>query len=331
VVLTAGVLAAGLVLGCGAPAGAVTTEAYIGPGPHAVSRVADAGQRATTVGVDGVTLRDDGTALAAAPDGLARLARTAHAAGARSELLVSNFSETLGDFSPETGTALLADPANRDRVARALARTAQRDGFDGVQIDLESLREQDRPGLVAFIDAVRTAVRERLGPRARTSIAVMASTDRAGYRDTGYDLREIARRVDRVVLMTYDQHGPWSGPGTIGASPWTRQVVRAAQSAGVPRGHIDLGVAGYGYVWGPAAVDRSLTVAHAARLAGDRARWSARDGEWSAMLADGRELHWSDARSYRARQDLARELSLHGLAMWSLDSMPLPEDRPRSR
>jgi spore germination protein YaaH len=328
-VLTVGVLAAALlVTGCGqagaAPADPLRTEAYVEPGDGVVSRVADAGARSETIGVDGVTLQDSGAALAEPPAGLARLARTAEHAGAHAELLLSNFSTSIGDFSPETGTALLSSATNRDRVATAVAQMAERNGFDGVQIDLESLRGQDRAGLVAFTASVRKAVRAEIGRDARVSIAVMASTSGSGYRDTGYDLRGIAQHVDRVVLMTYDQHGPWSDPGTVGSLPWARKVVRAAEAAGVPRTRIDLGIAGYGYVWGGDDADAQVTAAQAERLAGDRARWSSTAGEWSATLADGRELHWSDAKSYRERRALARGLHLHGVALWSLNTSPLP-------
>ena len=335
-VLTVVVLAAVLLLpGCAqagtaeadpAPVGSLSTEAYVEPGDGAVSRVTDAGPRSATIGVDGVTLQDSGAALAEPPAGLARLARTAQHAGAHAELLFSNYATSIGDFSPEVGTALLSSGTNRERIATAVARTASRDGFDGVQIDLESLRGQDRAGLVAFTAAVRTAVHAEIGSDARVSIAVTASTSGAGYRDTGYDLREIAAHVDRVVLMTYDQHGPWSDAGPVGALPWARQVVRAAEAAGVPRSRIDLGVAGYGYVWGGDDADAQVTAAEAERLAGDQARWSASTGEWSATLADGRELHWSDARSWRERRALARELRLHGVALWSLNTSPLPAD-----
>ncbi|WP_144762973.1 glycosyl hydrolase family 18 protein [Curtobacterium sp. 9128] len=320
--LVAVLAVAGLLLsGCQAERG-LRIEAYVEPGgAAAVQRVRDAVPVATTIGIDGVTVTADGSGLDDVPDGLAGLAR---AAGSGSELLVSNYSAALGDFSPEIGTALLASPAHRDRVARLVAAAADRAGMHGVQIDLESLRPRDRAGLVAFAAAVRSAVHDRLGDDAGVSMAVMASTSAAGFRDTGYDLAALAGPVDRFVLMTYDQHGPWSGPGAIGALPWTSRVVRAAVAQGLRADRIDLGIASYGYAWGPGAGDAPVAPAAARRLAAGAARWSDRDGEWSATLDDGRELHWSDARSYRVRTALAQELGLHGVAMWSLGSMPLP-------
>lgn len=311
--------------GAGAGAGAgLAVEAYVEPGDGSVDLVTDASRRATTIGVDGVTLTGDGDGLNDLPAGVATLARTATDGGAVPELLVSNYSESIGDFSPEVGTALLSDPGNRSRVASRLSELASEQHVHGVQIDLESLRSRDRVGLVAFAAALRTAVHDRLGEDAEVSMAVMASTSASGYRDTGYDLGALADHVDRFVLMTYDQHGPWSDAGTIGSLPWAKRVVAAAEREGVPAGRIDLGIAGYGYVWGGSG-DPQLSPDAARTAAGSAATWSARTGEWSATLDDGRELHWSDARSYGARVALAEDLGLHGVALWSLNTLALPE------
>jgi spore germination protein len=312
--------------GCVATQGAdadLAVEAYVEPGDGAAATVSDASRRASTIGIDGVTVTDDGTGLDELPVGVGALARTVRAGGAAPELLVSNFSDPIGDFSPEVGTALLSDPSNRSRVAERLADLASTAHVRGVQIDLESLRSRDRAGLVAFAESLEDAVHDRLGSDAEVSMAVMASTDERGYREAGYDLGALADHVDRFVLMTYDQHGPWSGAGSIGSLPWAGRVVGAAEGAGLPADRIDLGIAGYGYVWGGSG-DAQVSPARARGLAGDDARWSARTGEWSATLDDGRELHWSDARSYRARLALAERLGLHGVALWSLNTLALP-------
>ncbi len=302
----------------------LAVEAYVEPGGGAAAAVTATDGRAATIGIDGVTLAADGAGLNALPGGVGSLASKASRAGASPELLVSNYSDAIGDFSPDVGTALLADPDHRSRVAVRLAALAAAHDMSGVQIDLESLRSRDRAGLVAFAAALGDAVHERLGADAEVSMAVMASTDEDGYRDTGYDLGALEDHVDRFVLMTYDQHGPWSDPGPIGALPWTKRAVAAAERSGVPADRIDLGIAGYGYVWGGSG-DAQLSPAAARTVAGSAARWSARDAEWSAVLGDGRELHWSDARSYRARVALAADLGLHGVALWSLNTLALPE------
>ncbi|WP_258368928.1 glycosyl hydrolase family 18 protein [Curtobacterium sp. MCBD17_030] len=322
-------VAAVLLSGCsadGTRGSAGGIEGYVEPGGGAADRVRTAvGRGADVIGVDGAALADDGTHLLSTSGDVGELVGVAADAGARTEVLFSNYTSTLGDFSPEAATALLSSPTNRERVVGGLVDLAARLGADGVQIDLESMRSQDQADLVTFTRALRSAVRERLGDDAEVSIAMMSSTDPAEYRSRGYDLAGLAPHLDRIVLMTYDQHGPWGGPGTIGSLPWTRKAVRTAVDGGLPADRIDVGIAGYGYAWGPGANAAPIPAARAAHLAGDRAVWSDRTGEWSATLEDGRQLHWSDDRSYAARRDLARELGAHGVAMWSLNLSPLPE------
>ena len=105
-------------------------------------------------------------------------------------------------------------------------------------------------------------------------------------------------------------------PGPIGALAWQRAAVKAALTF-MGKEKVDLGVAGYGYIWRANSVE-TLSDARARALAGTRARYDDASGEWTAHLGDGSTIWWSDARSYRARVDLATSLGLHGLAVWSL-------------
>jgi spore germination protein YaaH len=136
----------------------------------------------------------------------------------------------------------------------------------------------------------------------------------------GYNLPALAAGVDQIVLMTYDDHGPWEKtPGPIGPLPWQRASV-AALEKDVPADEIFLGVANYAYAWRPHSV-ASLTVAQARRLAAHwhtRPRWMASAGEWRAKLRDGSTVWWSDKRSMSVRAHLARTLGVHGIAVWSL-------------
>ena len=205
---------------------------------------------------------------------------------------------------------MLTSPARRAAVVASLARAAR--PFDGVQIDLESLRARDADGLVAFTRQLRAAL-----PGRSVSMAFMASTDARGYRAHGYDLAALAPSLDRMVLMAYDQHGPWSGAGPIGSLPWVRRQL-AYFTRVLPDDKIDLGVAAYGYRWGGG--DDTLSVPQARRTAGSRAHWSARHGEWTARLPGGRRIWWSDRRSLAVRERLARHAGVRGVAIWQIGS-----------
>lgn len=269
-----------------------------------------------SVSVDGVSLSESGRRVGVPDATLRRQLRRAHAHHLPAVLLVSNFSDRLGDFSEPVGHRMLADAPNRKRVARSLARSVRRQHWDGVNVDLESLRPRDTKGLVAFLKELR----HRLPRHQELSIDLMNATTPAGMRAWGYDLRAIGRVVDRVVLMGYDQHGPWEKrPGPVGALSWQRRGLHVLR-ARIPARKLVLGVAGYGYAWRPG---RTVTVgdARARRLVADdgaTAHWRPRIGEWTATLSDGSVLWWSDARSLKLRRALARTRHLGGLAVWDL-------------
>ncbi len=279
----------------------------------AISRNAKA---LSQVGVDGVDLSEDGRRVGAPDASLLSQLHRGHARRLPTMLLVGNWSDRLADFSEPVAHRMLTSTANRARVARSLGRFVRKQHWDGINVDLESLRPRDRAGLVAFLRTLR----KELPKRARLSIDLMNATSIAGMRAWGYDLRAIGPIVDRVVLMGYDQHGPWEPtPGPIGALAWQRKGLAVLRSR-VPARKIVLGVAGYGYAWQPKG---TLTVgdARARRLvAADHAtaQWDATAGEWTAHLSDGSVLWWSDGRSLDLRRTLARSLHLGGLAVWDL-------------
>lgn len=272
----------------------------------------------STLSVAGVSVGPGGDRVAAPTDDARRLLRAAHRNGLRAELLVSNYSNRLEDFDPRAAHRLLDSDRHIAAVATRLARFA-RQGWDGINIDLERLRGRDADGLVAFVRAIQDAM-----PDAKTvTIDVSATSSVAGYRDRGYRMRALGAAADTIKLMTYDEHGPtWSDPGPIGSLGWQRRSLAAALDA-VPPAKLDLGVAGYGYSWPEHGTGRSYTITTIRRMLerdGARARWSADDGEWTATLSNGTVLWWSDRRSYGERVDLAREHGLHGLAVWRLGS-----------
>ncbi len=280
-----------------------------------------------TVTVAGTMLHPGGASSTSPTPDARRLLRTAHRHELRAEIILSNYSNALGDFDPAAAHGLLSNAAHRRAVVRSLARAVRRQGWDGVNVDLERVRPDDAAGLV---DLTRR-LRARLPARARVSIDVSARTSREAYRAAGYHLGALAEHVDLVQLMTYDQHGPtWTGPGPIGALDWQRRALAAA-AALVPPERLDVGVAGYGYTWPTTGTGRSVTVAQARRRVeadGATPTWDDAAGEWTATLSNGTVLWWSDARSLELRRALATELGLHGLAVWRLGSAdPLAEVR----
>jgi spore germination protein len=196
-------------------AGALTVLGFQSEGssPRLIDRSAHA---MTLVGVDGVDLTGPGQI--SAPDSAARrqLAR-GHADGLPAVLLVDNWSDKVNDFYEPLAYETLGRPADSDRAASALARDVIRGHWNGVSVDLESLAPRDRPGLTRFVGDLRNDL-----PRADSlTVCLTAVTSVSGYRANGYDLAGLAAQADQIVLMSYDDHGPWENiPGPIGPLRW---------------------------------------------------------------------------------------------------------------
>nr|MCW2729014.1 hydrolase [Aeromicrobium sp.] len=303
-------LVAGGVASPAAGTSGLDVTGYAQEGDATPSDITRDGRYVRTVAISGVTLAGPDRITSVSRDAR-QLRRAAHRHGRKAVLLVSNYSDAIGDFDERTAHRMLTSPPARASVVRSLVRASR--GFDGVEIDLESLEPRDRDGLVAFTRELRAAL-----PATSLSMAFMASGNSRGYRARGYDLPALAPSLDRMVLMGYDQHGPsWSGPGPIGSLRWVRRELRYFTQV-LPNRKVDLGIGAYGYQWGGSP--HTLSVAQARQRAGDKARWSARHGEWSATLSNGRRIWWSDQRSVRAREKIARRYGVHGVAVWQIGS-----------
>lgn len=282
-----------------------------------VSAIASDAGALHAVGVDGVDVTLDGKSVGAPGADDARQRAAAHAHGLAAVLVVGNWSNPLGDFSEPVAHRLLRSATHRRHVAARLGRVVRRRHWNGINVDLESLRPRDRAGLTAFLRVLR----HDLPARARLSIDLMNATTAAGMRAWGYDLHAIGRIVDQAVLMAYDEHGPWEPtPGPVGALGWQRAGLHVLEKS-VPRHKIALGVAGYGYAWGPSGAvtvsdERARTMVS---QDGATATWSAKAGEWTATLSDGTVLWWSDHRSWERRVTMAHRQHLGGLAVWDLE------------
>ena len=63
-----------------------------------------------------------------------------------------------------------------------------------------------------------------------------------------YDIAALAKYVDLICLMTYDQHTRWTMPGPVAGWDWTVENLNYALKT-VPKEKLSLGIPLYGYHW----------------------------------------------------------------------------------
>jgi spore germination protein YaaH len=228
----------------------------------------------------------------------------------------------LGDrFHPEAIRLLAADPARRTRVADELEVLIRAGAYDGVVLDFESLEVKDSLDIALVAGALAAAAR-RGG--AREVAQAVPALDTLTFAP-----RHLLPRVDRLVVMLYDQHWLGSGPGPVAARDWAR----AALAQWVALAGADRVVAAlplYGYHWrADAPTDivgwqdvQRLSRESGAQIGRDTASGSLRlqmGARGEAWLTDGPllALMVADARSLGVRTIALWRLGLEDPAVWT--------------
>lgn len=251
------------------------------------------------------------------PAAVAGAVSEAHLHGSRVLALVNNMGAT---------DAMLKSPGLMRLAVESLVRIALRNHLDGYNIDFEGLNGQDALGLVRFMQELRTRL-QPLGLETTVAVGPRASSILpADDPSSAYDYPSLARTVDRMVIMTYDQHDDGSAPGPIAGRRWVARVLDYALGVGVPPKKILLGIADYGYDWS-SGVGQSITAADALRLArtvGAPIRWDpvAEESHFTYWDASGQrhDVWFEDGRSLQPKLALVTENGLAGVALWVLGS-----------
>ncbi|MBI2984088.1 MAG: hypothetical protein HYY50_00465 [Candidatus Kerfeldbacteria bacterium] len=214
--------------------------------------------------------------------------------------------------------------AARQHHIAEIVELVERHGYDGINIDYETLRDHQTTAFTAFVQELSTALRDR-GKTLKVAIQPR-TTNR--YQN-GQDWVALARAVDQFSLMTYEEHWDASRPGPVASLPWVRRVLDFAVALGVPQEKIFLGVPFYGYDW-PQRPGGSYGTAEGLEyvdvLALDQAHQVDPTFAWPAASphftysSNGRlhEVWYENKLSFAHKFNLAKEFRVGGLSLWRL-------------
>lgn len=254
-----------------------------------------------------------------------RLVTSAHAAGDRVLLTVSN--STPGEIA-----ALLAHPAaHAARLANELVPLLSADHLDGVSLDIEGRDPSERRRFVAFVAAFSRSL-HRADPGGELVLDTYPQS--AGSSSDFFDVKALARHVDRLFVMGYDMEdattaspnaplfSPSLGPSDV-------KAVLAYKKAVSPK-KIVLGVPFYGvdFTTGAprhkdhAAHDPPVAVTYASiASAAHPARWDPHSyTPYAKFRAKGatHETWYDDPVSIALKTALAETEGLAGTGVWCL-------------
>lgn len=134
-----------------------------------------------------------------------------------------------------------------DLIADIVAYTRP---FDGVQIDFEVMRPEERTAYLSFLSEIR----RKLPPNKVLSVAVPART---AVTNDAFPYGSIAAIVDRVIVMAYDEHWRTGPPGPVASIGWCKRVCQFSKTH-IPGHKLIMGIPLYGRLWQRESVARAL-------------------------------------------------------------------------
>jgi peptidoglycan-N-acetylglucosamine deacetylase len=143
----------------------------------------------------------------------------------------------MSDFDPKRAHLLLTHPELQDAIIFQLRQWVLRYHFQGINVDLENLPEEDYARYPAFLQRLKAAF---------APYHLIVSADLESSRPLNW--RAVSEICDFVMVMAYDEHGEGSKAGPIASINWYRGVLdRAVRN--IPREKLVMGLGNYAYDW----------------------------------------------------------------------------------
>lgn len=250
---------------------------------------------------------------------------------------------------------VIADPERTDRLVDTILGLIGEHGFDGVDLDMEPIRDGDVAHYKNFVYLLRERLAEVTTRRGERPLLTAAVNGQFGM------FGELQACFDQINLMSYDLSGPWSGwqawhnsplysdgvvfASTGGQKPSVDLWVDMALEAGIPNWKLGIGIDFYGYIWNGVSRPGQGWSRHApptiespsggspfrelaTRFDLDQALWDEDAGvPYLSLECPERFVSYDDSLSVALKMAYIRERALGGAILWELSGGYLP-DRP---
>ena len=222
-------------------------------------------------------------------------------------------------FTPMIGT-----PEVRDALAASITNLVVSKGYDGINIDFEDIRPEDRPLLSDFM--VRLAGKMRPAGKL-VSQAVVAKTKDAmtGY-GGAFDYPALSPSLDYAVVMAYDYHYAGGDAGPVAPIDWVRNVATYSASTFGPA-KVVLGMPLYGYDWDITSGDTARAISYRQALTRSKYTGATRTLDFASGSevvryrddsGDQHEAWFESAATFAAKLRVVKEAGLAGFGVWRI-------------
>ena len=211
---------------------------------------------------------------------------------------------------------LSKNPRTRAGLMSDILRVSQ--PFDGVQIDFETMRPQEKAAYISFLAELKRTL-----PAGKVlSVAVPA---RLELKQDAFSYAGIAAVVDKVLVMAYDEHWRTGAPGPIASANWCRQVCTFARRH-IPAHKLIMGLPLYGRIWQKDQVARALKYSETLALwEKEKPPVKRLPGEtpyFEYMTQVTAAVYFEDVRSLSQKLSLYQQAGVQQVGFWRIGQGP---------
>lgn len=245
--------------------------------------------------------------------------KTAHDNDMEVWALIDNFSENI-DF-----TKVMNTTSSREKIANQLIASAIENGFDGINVDFETIPEEAADGYIQFI--------RELSVKCRKNEIVLSIDDPVPMPFTAhYNRKEQGIVADYVIIMGYDEHYVGSEAGSVASMPFVKAGIEDT-IADVPADKVINAVPFYTRLWITTTNSNGSTEltsqAIGMDLADETLTTNGVEAVWDEVaMQDYAEFTGGDGNAYKIwlenersieeKAKLVKEYNLGGIAAWKL-------------
>lgn len=263
------------------------------------------------------TLNQDASLTDRGGNDHAKIIQTVHSNNSKVLLLVNNAKQT-SDLNPIH--TVLSNPALRAKAINNLENYIKKYNMDGVNIDFEAVPSYDRDNLTAFMRELSS----RLRPQGYiVTIDVFPKQNELEDIAKAYDYAKLTNYSDKIIIMAYDNHGVWSGAGSIADIKWVENNLKYALTM-IPKNKLYLGIAAYGYDWSVNGVEslehqaiNNLIAKYNAKVQWDELSKSPYF-KYTDSAGINHEVWFESADSLGLKLELVQKYDIGGIAIWKL-------------
>ncbi len=221
-------------------------------------------------------------------------------------------------YSPDDTSSMLNSERNRENFIKNLVKIAKDDKIDGINIDFEAMKDEDRNLFTQFIRELAPLLRQN---------NIKLSVDM--YFVKYIDRTRVGEAVDYVVLMGYDQRGAWSSEaGSIAEVSWVEKNINSLiNDSKIDSSKIILGIPFYTRLWMVKAGDSNISTKiytmkdcqNFIKNNGITPVWDEDAGQNYAEVTLGNltyKLWIEDADSIKRRTEIVNKYNLAGITGW---------------